>query len=180
MNLDAQIEALLFYTGEPMTKTKLAALCSVEVSDIEKTLVILKEKLADRGIELVEKENEVMLGTKKEMAEIIETLKKDDINKELSKASLETLSIILYTHKATRAEIDYIRGVNSSFIIRNLMIRGLVEKTPHEEDSRKFYYKPTFELLGFMGIGALSELPEYDAVSKAFKGEIETQNEHSL
>jgi segregation and condensation protein B len=176
MELDAKIEALLFYTGEPMTLSKLASLCDVSEEDIQNALPVLKEKLENRGIILVEKDKEMMLGVHKELGELVEKLRKDDLNKELSKASLETLSIILYTDKPTRADIDYIRGVNSSFILRNLMIRGLVEKSQHEEDSRKFYYKPTFELLGFLGIGAISELPEYESVTKAFKG-VEVESE---
>jgi segregation and condensation protein B len=177
MNLDAQIEALLFYTGEPMAKSKLASFCDVEVIDIENALVTLREKLTDRGIKLVEKEHEVLLATKKEMSEIIEKLRKDEVNKELSKASLETLSIILYSDKPTRADIDYIRGVNSSFILRNLMVRGLIEKTEHPDDARRFYYKPTFELLQWMGAGNVSELPEYDSLQKLFRGEIANEAE---
>ena len=83
------------------------------------------------------------------------------LSKELSKASLETLSIILYTDKPTRGDIDYIRGVNSSFILRNLLVRGIIEKDIHPEDSRKFIYKPTLDLLRFLGITNVSDLENF-------------------
>ncbi|MCX6717916.1 MAG: SMC-Scp complex subunit ScpB [Candidatus Taylorbacteria bacterium] len=69
----------------------------------------------------------------------------------------------------SRAEIDYIRGVQSTFILRNLMIRGLVEKITNPKDQRSFLYKPTFELLSYMGITKIEDMPEF----KEAKAEIE-------
>jgi len=93
--------------------------------------------------------------------------KKEELNKDLSKASLETLSIILYKNGASRADIDYIRGVNSSFTLRAMAIRGLVEKTIDKKDSRRYIYKPSFELLSFMGVKSVEELPDYSEVSNS-------------
>jgi len=99
---------------------------------------------------------------------------KEELNKELSKASLETLSIILYKNGVGRSLIDYIRGVNSSFTLRALSIRGLIEKSIDKEDSRRYIYKPTFELLSFMGVKSVEELPDYELVNKS----IETAQEN--
>ena len=68
----------------------------------------------------------------------------------------------------SRADIDYIRGVNSTFIIRNLLIRGLIDRVTNK-GSRGFMYKPSFELLSFLGISNIEELPEFDTV----KGELD-------
>ncbi|KKR79438.1 MAG: Segregation and condensation protein B, partial [Candidatus Nomurabacteria bacterium GW2011_GWA2_40_9] len=91
-------------------------------------------------------------------------LQKEELNKDLSKSSLETLSVILYKNGVNRREIDYIRGVNSSFTLRALSVRGLVERVLDPADSRRYVYKPTFELLSFMGIKSVEELPDYATV----------------
>lgn len=166
MNLENKIEAILFYKGEPVSKKKLADLLKVSVEEIESGLVKVRDMFSARGIVLLEKENEVSLGTSPELGTMFEEIQKEELQKDLSKATLETLSIVLYKNGATRAEIDYIRGVNSSFTLRALSVRGLVEKTLDPKDSRKYIYKPTFELLSYMGVTKVEELPDYGEVNK--------------
>src|ERR1035437_1636046 len=129
MNLEQKIEAILFWKGEPMSRKKLSEILKVGVIETNEAIEKLKENLKDRGTVLTEKENEIMLGTAPELSKLFEDLQKDELNTELSKASLETLSIVLYKDGVSRAEIDYIRGVNSSFTLRALSVRGLVDKT---------------------------------------------------
>ncbi|HTE48789.1 MAG TPA: SMC-Scp complex subunit ScpB [Candidatus Paceibacterota bacterium] len=167
MDIEKQIEAILFWKGEPVSRKKLAEILKVGQSEINESIEKIKESLKGRGTVLIEKENEIMLGTAPEFASLIEDLQKEELNKELSKASLETLSIVLYKNGVSRAEIDYIRGVNSSFTLRALSIRGLVEKTIDENDSRRYIYKPSFELLSYMGIKSVVELPDYGEVSSS-------------
>ncbi|MFA5937019.1 MAG: SMC-Scp complex subunit ScpB [Candidatus Paceibacterota bacterium] len=173
MNLEQKIEAILFFKGEPMSRKKLSEFLEVGQLEINESLEKLKENLKSRGIVLQEKENEITLGTAPELSEIIEKLQKEELNKELSKASLETLSIILYKNGVSRSLIDYIRGVNSSFTLRALSIRGLVEKSIDAEDSRRFIYKPTFELLSFMGVSKVEELPDYNTVNSSLESAVE-------
>ena len=165
VNLHLQIEAILFWKGEPMSRKKLADILKTDLNEINESLEKLKENLKDRGIVLLEKDNEVALGTVPEFSKLIENLQKEELNKELSKASLETLSIVLYKNGVSRAEIDYIRGVNSSFTLRALSVRGLVEKSVDPKDNRRYIYKPSFELLSFMGIKSVAELPDYGEVN---------------
>ena len=101
------------------------------------------------------------------MSALIEKLTKEELMKDLGKAGLETLSIILYKGPVKRSEIDYIRGVNSSFTLRALSVRGLVEKTVDTKDNRRYIYKPSFELLSFMGVKSIEELPDYAEVSSS-------------
>ena len=165
MNLENKIEAILFWKGEPMSRKKLADILKVGQTEINEGIEKLKDNLQSRGIVLLEKDNEISLGTAPELSKLIENLQKEELNKDLSKASLETLSIVLYKNGASRAEIDYIRGVNSSFTLRALSVRGLVERITDPKDNRRYIYRPSFELLSFMGIKSVTELPDYTEVS---------------
>ncbi|HAS80528.1 MAG: Segregation and condensation protein B [Candidatus Nomurabacteria bacterium GW2011_GWE1_32_28] len=169
MNLEQKIEAILFFKGESISRKKLSEFLEVGQIEINESIEKLKESLKDRGVVLQEKENEITLGTSPELSDIIEKLQKEELNKELSKASLETLSIVLYKNGVSRSLIDYIRGVNSSFTLRALSIRGLVEKSIDKEDSRRYIYKPTFQLLSFMGVKSVEELPDYELVNKSIE-----------
>jgi segregation and condensation protein B len=160
MKLESIIEAILFYKAEPLSIKKIAELTESSEAEVNNAISELKTSLSDRGIVIVEKENEVMLGTNPVTSTLIEKIAKEELSKDLGKAGLETLSIILYKSPVSRSEIDYIRGVNSSFIVRNLLIRGLVERIPNPKDSRGFLYKPTFELMSHLGLKNLDELPD--------------------
>ncbi len=173
-SLESKIEAILFWKGESVSGKKLAEFLKVSGDEIKSALVSLKTSLAGRGMVLQENGEEYMLATAPEHSELIGNLQKEELNRDLSKASLETLSIVLYKNGASRSEIDYIRGVNSSFTLRALSIRGLVEKTLDEKDSRRYIYKPSFELLSYMGVTSVTELPDYNEVNKSI--EITAQN----
>lgn len=164
MQLDAQIEGILFFKGEPVTLKRLSDILGKDKAEIEAALKTLEEKLVGRGLTLIYKEDEVMLGTAPDLSPLIEKLTREELTRDLGKAGLETLSIVLYRGPISRREIDHIRGVNSNFILRNLLIRGLVEKVPSPTDQRSFLYKPTFELLSFMGLTKIEDLPEYTAL----------------
>ncbi|MFH1402506.1 MAG: SMC-Scp complex subunit ScpB [Patescibacteria group bacterium] len=166
LTLDAQIEAILFFSGEPISKNKLAEILDKDSDEIQNALFVLEERLETRGITLLSNNDEIVLGTSAEMSPIIETLKKDELNRDLGNAGLETLSIVLYKGPITRAEIDYIRGVNSNFILRNLHIRGLVEKISNPKDQRSYLYVASFKLLSFLGISKVEDLPEYKEARK--------------
>ncbi|MBP6060649.1 MAG: SMC-Scp complex subunit ScpB [Candidatus Pacebacteria bacterium] len=179
MNLEQKLEAILFWKGEPMSKKKLGEILSAGVEEINEALIKLKENLQNRGIALIENGDEVMLGTTPELSSLFENLRKEELNKELSKAALETLSIVLYKNGVSRAEIDYIRGVNSSFTLRALSVRGLIEKTTDAGDTRRFIYKPSFELLSFMGVKSVEELPEFRDVSAGIDVAVKNQQDEN-
>jgi len=164
MELESKIEGLLFYKGEDVQISELAKLLKVGDTDIEEALKKLEASLSGRGLVLVRKNDSVVLGITSELSPLIESIRKDEVTKDLSKASLDTLSIILYKNEVSRSEIDYIRGVNSSFILRNLLVRGLIEKVVDNKDSRRILYRPTFETLSFMGITSIDQLPNYSEV----------------
>lgn len=165
MNLEQKIEAVLFWKGEPISRKKLRDIFKKDEAEINEAIEKLKENLKQRGMVLQEKNDEITLGTAPELSDLIENLQKEELNRDLSKASLETLSIVLYKNGASRADIDYIRGVNSSFTLRALSVRGLVERINDPKDNRRYIYRPSFELLSFMGIKSVEELPDYSEVN---------------
>ncbi len=170
MPLSSQLEAILFWKAEPISFKKLAALLNVDAAAIKTGLEELENTLKGRGLTLVRTDEEVMLGTAKELSPLIEQLTKEELTRDLGKAGLETLSIILYQGPISRADIDYIRGVNSQFIVRNLLIRGLVERIDNPKDARSYLYKTTLDLLSHLGISKIEELPEYEQVRKDIEG----------
>src|SRR5581483_2291025 len=164
MNLENKIEAILFWKGEPLSIKRLADILKKDPAEIEAALTTLERRLETGGLVLMRKEDEVMLGTAPALSKMIEDLAKEELTKDLGRAGLETLSVILYKEPITRREIDFIRGVNSTFILRHLLIRGLVEKITNPKDERSFLYKPTFELLSYLGASRLESIPNYQEV----------------
>lgn len=186
LKIEQAIEALLFWRGEPVSLKELLKSLSapekkISESEIHESLISLSESLKGRGLVLLANEDqEYMLGTSTEASELIERLTKEELSKDLGKASLETLSLIVYRGPIKRSEIDYVRGVNSTFILRNLLVRGLIDKKPAPDDNRTSIYTPSFKLLSYLGITAISELPNYKAVQdeiEKFRNEKEAEPE---
>lgn len=184
MNIDQQIEAILFFRGESVSIKNIAKILAKTPEEIEQGIEVLKKHLETSALTIVRKDDEVMLATRAEVAPLIEGLVKEELSRDLGKAGLETLSIVLYKGPIPRREIDYIRGVNSQFILRNLLIRGLVEKITDEKDERRFLYRPTFELMQMLGVSTISELPEYTKVQEELaalvKKETEEETEENI
>jgi segregation and condensation protein B len=161
MELSQQIEGLLFYKAAPMKKNALCKLFEVDENTLRSALSQLSTRLEHSGIRLVESDTEVELVTAPELDTLIESVRKDEMKRDIGKAGAETLAIILYRGPISRAEIDRIRGVNSSFILRNLLVRGLIERDM-QKNSSVFAITPS--LLSHLGITNKTELPNYAAV----------------
>ena len=165
MTLENQIESLLFWKNETVTTKWLAKTLEKNEEEIVSAISSLAQSLEGRGLVLQQNGNEVVLKTHQEASTLIEKLSKEELVKELTPSSLEALSIIIYRGPIAKKEIDYIRGVNSGFILRNLLIRGLIQKE-EERDGRSVLYKPSLDLLSLLGISKLEELEEYESVKK--------------
>ncbi len=178
MNTQNNLEAFLFIKGESQLKKDIESVLNISGTELSELIQKLKEKYTGSGLTVIETETECALVTSEDVSSFIEEIEKGERGGELSKASLETLAIILYKNGATRSEIDYIRGVNSSFILRNLYLRGLITKSDGEKKSRGARYVPTAELVRFLGITDLTELPGYqDIVSSINQAVDETEND---
>lgn len=180
LSISARIEALLFYKGEPVSVRFLAETLGVTEDEVREGFKELSQELTGRGIMLVQNGDEAMIGTTPVMGSLIESLLKEELSKDLGKAGLETLAIVLYRGPVARSEINYIRGVNSNYILRALLVRGLIEKD-ESSSVRSTVYRPTFELLSYLGVSKVEDLPEYEnsrAVVEVFEKEQEKEDDN--
>ncbi|MEK7227674.1 MAG: SMC-Scp complex subunit ScpB [Patescibacteria group bacterium] len=157
--LEQKIESILFFRNEPVTLAELSKLLKVPRENLQFSISNLQKEYHGKGIVIVTDGESVSFGTHPVNSELIETLQKEELSRELGRAGLETLAIVLYRAPVSRREIDHIRGVNSTFILRTLLIRGLVERTEGAE--RGYNYKPTLTLLEYLGVTKREDLPEF-------------------
>lgn len=163
----AELEALLFIHGEPITFKKIVAVLDISMEDCEALVVEMKKTLENegRGLQLVVggtgADRKVQLATKPEFNTILENFVREELSEDLTPASLEALSIIAYLGPISRAKLEYLRGVNSIVILRSLMIRGLIERMPDPEHPAGYLYQPTFDLMKQLGLQGREDLPEY-------------------
>jgi segregation and condensation protein B len=162
MDLRARIEALLFWKQEPMTIQELSKRLSAEAGEVETAVEEIGASLLGHGIALIKNGKEVSLATAPEAHADIEALLTDELSKELGKASIETLSIILFSGDITRGEIEHVRGVNSSHALRHLQMRGLIERFSDPSDERKARYRTTTDTLRHLGVRRIEDIPGYD------------------
>jgi segregation and condensation protein B len=174
MPLDILIEGVLFYKSAPQKKSALLKLYSVTADDLRVALDVLSRRLESGATRLLETETDIQLVTAPALAPFIEEMRKSTITSDIGKAGAETLAIILYRGSISRTEIDRIRGVNSSFILRNLLIRGLIERTQTKQgNGYTFSITPT--LLAHLGVTNTQELTDFARVTDALEAFMVTQ-----
>ena len=157
------IEAILFAAGRPVTKNELILALEIPAEDIDSIIKSMQEeyKKEDRGIDLIQVENSYQLCTKKELYEYIYPILDKRSKPNLSNAALETLSIIAYNPKITRAEIEAIRGVSADACVYKLLEYGLIEEAGKIDlPGKPMSYKTTGDFLRMFGYNSLEELPE--------------------
>lgn len=171
---EAVIEAMLFAHGEPLAIKKISETLKLDEEKIREAIGKLEEKYRkeESGLSLVFNKDAVKLASAGEASSFIEKLIKDDFDENLTPAAMETLTIAMYLAPVSRAEIDFIRGVNSGFMLRALLMRGLLERRSDPKRPYIYLYEPTFKLFEFLGISKKEELPEYEkyhAILKSHK-----------
>ncbi len=157
------IEATLFAAGRTVTKSELMLTLEISEEDIEKIVENMQEEYSksDRGIEIIKIEEGYQLCTKKELHEYIYPILDKRAKPNLSNAALETLAIIAYNPRITRAEIESIRGVSADASVYKLLEYGLVEEAGKTDlPGRPMSYKTTNEFLKLFGYSSLNDLPE--------------------
>ena len=171
MNKKAALETLLFQYGEPVSIGRIADILELDENSARDFLRQLSDEFdssPERGLMIVGNNDEFQLVTKPEFQSISQKLIREEFKDELSPASLETLSIIAYLGPIPRSTIDYIRGVNSSFTLRNLLIRGLIERNSGQK-SHIYHYQASFDFLKHLGLKGVEDLPEYDKYKDILK-----------
>lgn len=166
MQLVIQLESLLFVASKPLALKKLAKLLGKDEFAVTEALADLQKKYnSETGIRLITTGDEWQFTTHPDNQTLVENLVKAEVTEELTRPQLETLTVISYCGPITKPELEQIRGVNCSLIIRNLLIRGLVK----EVDSG-VNLVPTFEVtleyLRHLGITNINELPDYGSLHK--------------
>ncbi len=163
MSNDAQnIEALLFTLGRPLSRQEIKKQLNLDDAALEAAINELRERQG--GVALVDDGRELSLRTTAQTADVVERVRKEEYARDIGKAGLEALSAILYRGPLSRAEIDFIRGVNSSQTLRTLTMRGLVRRVPNPKDERQYLYEPTGDLLSQLGVQSVKDLPDYEVV----------------
>lgn len=165
MSLDILIEGLLFFRAAPQNKEKLIKLFAVPEAEFAEALTVLKNRLETSAVRLIETSNTIQLATAPELSEFVETLRKQDLTGDIGKAGAETLAIILYREPISRSEIDRIRGVNSSFILRNLLTRGLI--TRESITGNGYQFRISTSLLQHLGLTSKQQLPKFSEFMSA-------------
>ena len=168
--LSSKVESILFVSNGEINIKQIAKICSSTIEAVEVVLESLKEKYnqSESGVNIVIYENKVQMVTNPQNKELVSDLIKQEINSELTRPQLEALTIIAYRGPITKLELEQIRGVNCSLILRNLIIKGLINiKEDKIIDNNK--YNITIEFMKHLGINQVDELPDYDKLSKAEK-----------
>lgn len=162
----AALEALLFASGEPVEKKRLAAFLGLKESELKIALKVLNAQLDGHGVSIIETEREIEMRTAPEATGIVQKLRESELARDLGKASMETLAVIAYRTGTTRGEIDWVRGVQSSASLRTLLMRGLIEGREDEQDKRRTRYRLTTDALAYLGISRIEELPRFAELMK--------------
>jgi len=167
LSLIAKIESLLFVANSPLTIKQIAKLVDSEPAKVEGVLGDLEEGYGgeDSGLQIVRRGQDVILGTKSEVGSLVGKFLKEQVRGELTRPQLEALTIVAYRGPVTKTELNMIRGVNCALILRNLLIRGLID----EKQDKKLHvsvYEVSVDFLRFLGVQSVDELPQYEELRK--------------
>lgn len=165
MHILGRVESILFVASKPLSLAVISRSLGVDEVAVEEALETLKMKYNrdDSGIQILSEGDSVLMSTNPEFHDVVEKFVKAEISEELTKAQLETLTVVAYRGPVTRPELEQIRGVNCSLILRTLLMRGLIEEKETKE-SLMPQYTVSFEALQRLGIHSVSELPEYETL----------------
>jgi len=167
MNLISQIESILFVASAPTSVRKIAEVTQTNEEDVKNALLELQSKYnhEQSGLRILVVDDKIQMATSPENVALVEKFVKTEAMGELTKAQLETLTVIAYRGPITRPELEQIRGVNCALIIRNLLLRGLVEEKD-VADKLLPVYTLSLEAVAHLGINNVSELEDYENLSK--------------
>lgn len=168
-NLTSIIESLLFVRCEPVSISELADSTGQTEEKVAAALHTLEEEYVSRGLQLVRVDEQVQLGSNPAYTPFVEKMLKHEFTEELSRSAMETLAVVAYKGPLSRPQIEFIRGVNSSFTLRNLLMRGLVERVENAKDARSYLYRVSGDFLKHLGLAKMEDLPQFEEFQKHMK-----------
>ncbi len=166
MEIRNLLESLFFVSQKPLTVKELADFLKKDISEIQLEInnLINFYNESNSGIRIIESANKYQMASSPENAKLIQLFLQTEYSGELTPASLETLTIVAYRGPIRKTEIEKIRGINCSLILRNLLIRGLLEEK--NSDSEDPEYSSSLEFVKFLGLSSIKDLPEYKKFNK--------------
>ena len=175
-NIEGAIEAILYAAGYPVKYDKLSEVLGLEVKDIKTIVEHMAEQYNSeksiRGINLLVFEDTCQFCTKEQYAPYIREALGIKRGGNLSASSLEVLAVVAYNQPVTRAYVDTVRGVDSSYAMNSLIDKGLIEATGRlEAPGRPMIYSTTEKFLRVFGINSLSDLPATESLEELAKAE---------
>jgi segregation and condensation protein B len=161
MSIKNKIESLLFISAKPIAIKQLADLIKVEEGEIKQAgeELMADYKQEHRGVQIIKNGSKLQMVSSPDYATLIQEFIQEETAGELSRPSLEALTIIAYRGPISKGDLDRIRGVNCALILRNLLIRGLIEA---KTDKSETFYNVTFDFIRFLGINDINELPDFE------------------
>lgn len=168
-HLKQVLEALLFVSSKPLTAKDLAKAASEAENLVSAALEKMAEERKNHGIILLESNGQYQLSTSSKVSKYVKDFLNAELREKLTDAIVEVLGIIAYRQPISKTEIEAIRGVNSQYSLRHLLMRGLVEKVSNPTDARSFLYQTTSEFLQHLGLSSNKDLPEFESLVSAIK-----------
>ncbi len=184
--MKAMIEGLLFVKGsDGLSLEEIIELTKSNDQEVKKAIRELYDDYQsdERGIQLELLGNRYKLTTKEKHKALYEQLTFEEENSNLSQSAIETLAIIAYNEPITRLEVDEIRGVNSTYVIRKLLLKNLIQEVGRAELAGKpKLYGVTNDFLDYFGLNSIKDLPELkpieqdDTVSNLFESKYKEES----
>jgi segregation and condensation protein B len=164
--LKSQILSILFVASKPVSIKELQETLEISEEELRKAVTELVSINQNSGIILLAQNDKLQLASNPDNSPEVKKFLSLELREKLTDSALETLAIIVYRQPVSKVEIENIRGVNSQYTIRHLMIRGLIEKIPSPSDKRMQLYRTTFEFMQHLGIKDLKDLPDFEELTK--------------
>lgn len=181
--LQRAIEAILFAAGEPVSIERMAIATASDYKDVENAAKALTDEYAfsRRGIRLVRLEDSYQMCSSPEQAQYVTTALETRKPPKLSASQLEALTVIAYYQPTTKAFVEQIRGVDSSYCVGALLNKKLIEECGRlNVPGRPFLYRTTPDFLRTFGLRSLEELPEIDRAQMESLGEPQATEQQEM
>lgn len=163
------VESILFMSDKPVSAKQLSGFLQKPETEITAALLELRDERKNAGVILLENNGEYQMATNPANSDQVKNFLNSELREKLTDATLEILAIVAYRQPISKAEIEAIRGVNSQYSLRHLLMRGLIEKTSNPQDARSFLYRTTTEFLQHLGLASTKDLPEFEKLTEAIK-----------
>lgn len=168
--MEGIVEGLLYVQGDiGITTRQIEEILEIDEEKAKEVILNLKKYYDEnnRGLRINFLGNTIKLTTREEHREYYQKLLEEPSTNSLSQSALETLAIIAYNEPITRGDVDSFRGVDSSYVIRRLLAKGLIKECGRSEQAgRAILYKTTDDFLDYFGLASKDDLPSIEQMEE--------------